>query len=141
MKLYSPQYYEGRNKEIYLTSILRNENSFAVINLIQGSEEYCVDLDVHMENRGKIHIHNLTEVDIIDSKSWLGTEGSLRDESKLHWNQGRLYRGYARAGYAEIWKEFIDAINISGKMKTDLRTAQFGAKQMEFVLENITKIL
>ena len=126
--------------KIFVTFILKNKSSYAVLNLIQGSEEYVTNFDCTLEDGSKLTIKNLTDISYLPSTSWLGTEGSLRDESKLVWNQGRLYRGYARAGYSEIWNEFINCIIENKKMETNLTIARKETEVIRKVLNEIVEL-
>lgn len=128
------------DEKIIVTCIIKNKDSYAVLNLIQGSEEYVTNLECHLEDGSKMMIKNLNEITYLPSVSWLGTEGSLRDEAKLTWNQGRLYRGYARAGYAEIWNEFVNCIIEGREMETNLQVAREETEVISSILDSINEI-
>lgn len=128
------------NEKIIVTCIIKNKDSYAVLNLIQGSEEYVTNLECHLEDGSKLMIKNLNDITFLPSVSWLGTEGSLRDEAKLTWNQGRLYRGYARAGYAEIWSEFVNCIIEGREMETNLQVAREETEIISNILGTINEI-
>ncbi|MCT7715469.1 MAG: Gfo/Idh/MocA family oxidoreductase [Lactobacillus iners] len=128
--------FESESIEVIQAEI-RNSETVACINLIRGSQQYGMQFEATLDNGAKLSMHNLTSLKLIDSQSWLGTEGSLRDEPGLTWNQGRLYRGYARAGYREEWDAFISAILNKKDTPTNLKEAKKAIEKINLSLEKL----
>lgn len=94
-------------------------------------------MTAHLDDGNRVRIENLTDLEIIPPESWAGTPGSLRDQPSLRWNPGRLYRGYARAGYAEQWDAFIRSIQNGTTTPTNLHVASRVLSVLERCLEAI----
>ncbi|CAH0417520.1 Inositol 2-dehydrogenase/D-chiro-inositol 3-dehydrogenase [Periweissella fabaria] len=118
---------------------LYNGEVYSLLDLVRGSQAYDMKLTATLENGAKLTMKNLTDIELIDTESWLGTEGSLRDEPKKVWSQGRLYRGYARAGYKEEWDNFVDSVLNNSVASTNLVEAKKAIIKIEKALESLDK--
>lgn len=115
------------------------KDTIAIVSATRGSDTYEMDFTGHLEDGGRITLPNLIEFNVVDDPSWLGTEGSLRDKSTLSWSQGRMYRGYTRAGYIEEWNDFITAIQEKSDTPTNLTIARRDIQQLEECLKILSE--
>lgn len=130
--------YDNGNTEV-VSAEISNKETTALLTLIRGTQQYGMQFESVLENGAKLSMKNLTEISLIDDNSWIGTEGSLRDQPTMKWQQGRLYRGYARAGYREEWDSFISAIQNGGDTPTNLKTAKLAIQKIESSLSVLSK--
>lgn len=95
-----------------LNVIIKNKDGvISSLNLIKGSGAYQSNFILHTKSGEQIKIYNLNELEITTNDSWAHTDGTFRDHPSFNWEQGRLYRSWARAGMAEVWNALVDAIN------------------------------
>ena len=100
---------DGRGGVIVLLQSPGSDRT-ANIHLSCGSHYYGIDITANCADGSLARIRDLNELVVITSPTWTGTEGGLRDRAYQGWEQGPLYRGYGRRGYAEEISAFYSAL-------------------------------
>ncbi|MEI3896093.1 MULTISPECIES: Gfo/Idh/MocA family protein [Bacillus] len=109
-----------KNKQKVVITCKNSDGKTAIASLVRGSAAYQVNFTAHLNDGTQAILKDLTHLEITPVRPWSNTEGSFRDHPSLQWNPGRLYRGYARAGYAEEWDSFIESILSNTTTPTNL---------------------
>ncbi|MFP7675547.1 Gfo/Idh/MocA family protein [Marivita sp. S0852] len=73
----------------------------ADLSLSSGSSLYGSRITTYYSDGTVAQLGDLSQLEVFPPDTWSGTPGTLRDRPGLSWEQGPLYRGYGRIGYAE----------------------------------------
>jgi predicted dehydrogenase/acyl carrier protein len=98
--------FESGKGSVILIIQAPNSGRTANLHLICGSNSYSVDIAASCADGSLARIRDLSELQVVTSPTWSGTEGGFRDRAYLAWEHGPLYRGYGRHGYAEEVEAF-----------------------------------
>ncbi|MBF0780791.1 hypothetical protein IR114_06780 [Granulicatella sp. 19428wC4_WM01] len=82
----------------------------------------------------------MTQLEITTNDSWANTHGTFRDHPSYNWEQGRLYRSWARAGMAEVWNYLVEDIKLERRLCKGLERAYMSQKVVQELWKKVENL-